>query len=58
MGPYMIMILLLRDRDPVLNPFSAFLTLQGLETLDLHGKRHSENALTPVKRWEKQSQVT
>jgi hypothetical protein len=28
-----------------LNPFGAFLFLQGLETLSLRGQRHSENAL-------------
>jgi len=36
---------LLRDIGPCLNPFGAFLLLQGLETLSLRGQRHSENAL-------------
>ncbi|CAA7261268.1 unnamed protein product [Cyclocybe aegerita] len=36
---------LLRDLGPALNPFGAFLLLQGLETLSLRGQRHSENAL-------------
>jgi len=36
---------LLRDLGPTLNPFGAFLLLQGLETLSLRGQRHSENAL-------------
>ena len=36
---------LLRDLGPSLNPFAAFLLLQGLETLSLRGQRHSENAL-------------
>jgi O-acetylhomoserine/O-acetylserine sulfhydrylase-like pyridoxal-dependent enzyme len=36
---------LLRDIGPALNPFGAFLLLQGLETLSLRGQRHSENAL-------------
>jgi len=36
---------LLRDIGPALNPFAAFLLLQGLETLSLRGQRHSENAL-------------
>jgi O-acetylhomoserine/O-acetylserine sulfhydrylase len=35
----------LRDIGPCLNPFGAFLLLQGLETLSLRGQRHSENAL-------------
>ncbi|KAF9478753.1 O-acetylhomoserine ami [Pholiota conissans] len=35
----------LRDIGPALNPFGAFLILQGLETLSLRGQRHSENAL-------------
>jgi O-acetylhomoserine (thiol)-lyase len=36
---------LLRDLGPALSPFNAFLFLQGLETLPLRQKRHSENAL-------------
>lgn len=36
---------LLRDLGPAMNPFAAFLLLQGLETLSLRGQRHSENAL-------------
>lgn len=36
---------LLRDLGPALNPFGAFLLLQGLETLSLRAQRHSENAL-------------
>lgn len=35
----------LRDLGPALSPFNAFLFLQGLETLPLRVKRHSENAL-------------
>ncbi|KAK0447368.1 Cys/Met metabolism PLP-dependent enzyme-domain-containing protein [Desarmillaria tabescens] len=49
---------LLRDIGPALNPFGAFLILQGLETLSLRGQRHSENALTLAKWLEKQPQVT
>ncbi|KAK0200339.1 Cys/Met metabolism PLP-dependent enzyme-domain-containing protein [Desarmillaria ectypa] len=48
----------LRDVGPALNPFGAFLILQGLETLSLRGQRHSENALTLAKWLEKQPQVT
>jgi O-acetylhomoserine (thiol)-lyase len=36
---------LLRDLGACLSPFNAFLFLQGLETLPLRMKRHSENAL-------------
>lgn len=36
---------LLRDLGPALSPFNAFLFLQGLETIHLRVKRHSENAL-------------
>lgn len=36
---------LLRDIGPCLSPFNAFLFLQGLETLPLRQKKHSENAL-------------
>jgi len=35
---------LLRDLGPALSPFNAFLFLQGLETLPLRVKKHSENA--------------
>jgi O-acetylhomoserine (thiol)-lyase len=38
-------VLLLRDLGPCLSPFNAFLFLQGLETLTLRQKKHSENAL-------------
>jgi O-acetylhomoserine (thiol)-lyase len=41
---------LLRDLGPALSPFNAFLFLQGLETLPLRIKRHSENALA-LARW-------
>jgi len=36
---------LLRDIGAALSPFNAFLFLQGLETLHLRVRRHSENAL-------------
>lgn len=36
---------ILRDLGACLNPFGAFLLLQGLETLSLRAQRHSENAL-------------
>ncbi|KAJ7243923.1 O-acetylhomoserine ami [Mycena haematopus] len=40
---------LLRDVGPCLNPFAAFLFLQGLETLSLRGQRHCDNALALAK---------
>jgi O-acetylhomoserine/O-acetylserine sulfhydrylase len=36
---------LLRDIGPALNPFAAFMLIQGLETLSLRAQRHSENCL-------------
>ncbi|MEO8031187.1 MAG: O-acetylhomoserine aminocarboxypropyltransferase/cysteine synthase family protein [Gemmatimonadota bacterium] len=41
---------LLRDLGPALSPFNSFLFLQGLETLPLRIRRHSENALA-IARW-------
>lgn len=40
---------LLRDIGAALSPFNSFLFLQGLETLDVRIKRHSENALEVAK---------
>ncbi|NLV58616.1 MAG: O-acetylhomoserine aminocarboxypropyltransferase/cysteine synthase [Clostridiales bacterium] len=40
---------MLREMGGCLSPFSAFLFLQGLETLSLRVKRHCENALTIAK---------
>src|SRR6202035_3136656 len=40
---------MLRDLGPALNPFAAFLLLQGLETLSLRGQRHCDNALALAK---------
>jgi O-acetylhomoserine (thiol)-lyase len=36
---------LLRDLGPALSPFNAWLFLQGMETLPLRQRKHSENAL-------------
>ena len=36
---------ILRDLGPCLNPFGAFLLLQGLETLALRVQRHCDNAM-------------
>src|SRR5512147_1677515 len=49
---------LLRDLGPALSPFNAFLFLQGLETLPLRIKRHSENALAVAQWLEKRPEVT
>ena len=38
-------VVLLRDLGPCVSPFNSFLFLQGLETLHLRIRRHSENAL-------------
>lgn len=40
---------LLRDIGAQLTPFNSFLFLQGLETLDLRVKKHSENAFAVAK---------
>jgi len=53
-----IRVELLRDIGPALNPFAAFLFLQGLETLSLRGQRHCDNALALAKWLESQPQVT
>src|ERR1017187_9549255 len=43
----------LRDPGAALSPFSAFLLLQGAETLHLRMQRHSENALAVAEHLEK-----
>jgi len=40
-----VRVQLLRDLGPSLSPMSAFLLLQGLETLPLRQRQHSENAM-------------
>jgi O-acetylhomoserine (thiol)-lyase len=40
-----VRVQLLRDLGPALSPFNAFLFIQGLETLPLRVRKHSENAL-------------
>jgi O-acetylhomoserine (thiol)-lyase len=40
---------LLRDLGPALSPFNSFLFIQGLETLPLRQRTHSENALKVAK---------
>ena len=39
----------MRDLGPAMDPFPAFLLLQGIETLSLRGERHSSNALALAK---------
>ncbi|MFV1957636.1 MAG: O-acetylhomoserine aminocarboxypropyltransferase/cysteine synthase family protein, partial [bacterium] len=49
---------LLRDLGPALSPFNSFLFLQGLETLPLRIRKHSENALEIAHRLKKHPEVT
>jgi len=42
---FKVRIQLLRDIGAVISPFNSFLLLQGVETLPLRQKQHSENAL-------------
>ena len=49
---------LLRDLGPAISPFNAFLFLQGLETLPLRVKKHSENALEVARYLEKHPGVS
>ena len=44
-----IRAILLRDTGATISPFHAFMFLQGLESLDVRVKRHSENALKVAK---------
>jgi O-acetylhomoserine (thiol)-lyase len=48
----------LRDFGGALSPFNAFQIIQGLETLPVRIKQHSENALELAKWLEKQDEVT
>lgn len=47
----------LRDLGPALSPFNSFLFLQGLETLKLRMRAHSENALAVAQFLEKHERV-
>lgn len=47
----------LRDFGAALSPFNAFQTIQGLETLSIRIKKHSENALVLAKWLKNQEQV-
>lgn len=48
----------LRDVGAALSPFNAFLFLQGLETLPLRQRKHSENALAAARFLEKHPHVS
>jgi len=48
----------LRDHGAALSPFNAFQILQGLETLNIRIKKHSENALELAQWLEQQDEVT
>ena len=47
----------LRDHGAALSPFNAFQILQGLETLEIRIKKHSENALELAKWLQEQQEV-
>jgi len=49
---------LLRDFGPCLNPFGAFLLLQGLETLSLRAQRHCDNAMALAQWLEKHPSIS
>lgn len=49
--------LLLRDTGAAISPFSAFLLLQGIETLSLRVERHCENAAAVIEYLKKQPRV-
>ncbi|WP_416445017.1 O-acetylhomoserine aminocarboxypropyltransferase/cysteine synthase family protein [Leeuwenhoekiella sp. A16] len=48
----------LRDHGAALSPFNAFQIIQGLETLEIRIKKHSENALALAKWLQEQDEVT
>ena len=48
----------LRDYGGALSPFNAFQIIQGLETLEIRIKKHSENALKLAKWLQNQEEVT
>lgn len=54
---FRVRMILLRDTGAVLSPFNAWLFIQGLETLTLRIKQHSQNALAIAEWLEKQEGV-
>jgi O-acetylhomoserine (thiol)-lyase len=53
-----VRVQLLRDLGPALSPFNSFLLLQGLETLPLRVRKHSENALAIAQHLKKHPKVS
>jgi len=53
----MLRLEILRDIGAALNPFAAFLLLQGLETLSLRAQRHCDNALALARHLEQHDKV-
>jgi O-acetylhomoserine (thiol)-lyase len=53
-----VRVQLLRDLGAALSPFNAFLFLQGLETLPLRQRQHSENALEVARHLKQQPLVS
>jgi O-acetylhomoserine (thiol)-lyase len=53
-----VRVQLLRDLGPALSPFNSFLLLQGLETLPLRIRKHSENALAIAQYLKKHPKVS
>jgi O-acetylhomoserine (thiol)-lyase len=53
-----VRVQLLRDLGPALSPFNSFLLLQGLETLPLRVRKHSENALAMAQHLKKHPKVS
>jgi O-acetylhomoserine (thiol)-lyase len=51
-------VTLLRDTGPTLSPFNAWLYIQGLETLTLRQRKHSDNALKVAEYLSKHPLVT
>jgi O-acetylhomoserine (thiol)-lyase len=51
-------VILLRDMGPAISPFNSFLLIQGLETLHLRMKAHSENTLAAARWLEKNKHVS
>ncbi|WFD33368.1 adenosylmethionine cyclotransferase [Malassezia cuniculi] len=53
-----VRVVILRDLGPALNPFGAFLLLQGLETLSLRAERHIQNTTALAEWLEQHPQVS
>jgi O-acetylhomoserine (thiol)-lyase len=51
-------VTMLRDLGPAISPFNAFLILQGIETIALRMRAHSENALAVARFLQERPEVT